>query len=197
MYLDSYFETAIPVETNLPELDFVTSNELSHYDIIISGLGLKSKANYDEKKEFQVRGLLLEFLETVRPYGRSSWGLLVYQSLTMSAFIIQCDSGTPLPFPFVVKIETPAKKDLSYTPKSDFHLEINTFPHLLLEVNSHSNERDRFRMLLQAACISRIGNSLRTSTLGNPVVIMAIYIDEHYKAHQYLLCQPDLRSTEV
>ncbi len=58
MSLDSYFETAIPVETNLPELDFVTSNELSHYDIIISGSGLKSKVNYDEKKEYQVHNSL-------------------------------------------------------------------------------------------------------------------------------------------
>jgi hypothetical protein len=97
----------------------------------------------------------------------------------------------------VVKIETPAEQEVSYTPKSDFHLEIRTFPHLLLEVNSQPNESDRFRMILQAACISRIGNLLRTSTLGSPVVIMAIYIDKNYKAHQYLLCQPDLQSTEV
>jgi hypothetical protein len=74
---------------------------------------------------------------------------------------------------------------------------IGDFPHLLLEVNSQSNESDRFRMLLQASCISRIGNWLRASTSGEPIVIMAVYIDKHFKATQYVLCQPDAGSTKV
>jgi hypothetical protein len=74
---------------------------------------------------------------------------------------------------------------------------IKDFPHLLLEVNSQSNESDRFRMLLQASCIARIGNWLRTSTSRKPITIMAIYIDKYFKANQYLLYQPDVGSTEV
>ena len=60
---------------------------------------------------------------------------------------------------------------------------IKDFPHFLLKVNSQSNEGDQFRMLLQAACIVRIGNWLRASTSGKPIVIMAIYIDKHFTAY--------------
>jgi len=74
---------------------------------------------------------------------------------------------------------------------------IKDFPHLLLEVNSQPNESDRFRMLLQASCIARIGNWLRASTSGKPIIIMAIYIDKYFEAMQYLLYQPDVGSTEV
>jgi hypothetical protein len=76
---------------------------------------------------------------------------------------------------------------------------IKDFPHFLLEVNSQANEGegDEFRMLLQAACISRIGNWLRAPTPGKPIVIMAIYIDEFFYARQHLLCQPDAGSTKV
>jgi hypothetical protein len=74
---------------------------------------------------------------------------------------------------------------------------INDFPHLLLEVVSRPNESDRIRMLLQASCISRIGNWLRASTSGKPIVTMAIYINRHFNATQYLLYQPDVGSPEV
>ena len=57
---------------------------------------------------------------------------------------------------------------------------IKNFPHFLLEVNSQPDESDEFRMLLQAACISRIGNWLRAPTSEKPIVIMAIYIDKHF-----------------
>jgi hypothetical protein len=105
-----------------------------------------------------------------------------------------CDSDTQLPFHLVV--ETPDEK-MRYTPKSDFHMCIKDFPHFLLKVNSQSNEGDHVRMLLQAACISRIGNWLRASAPGKPIVIMAIYIDKDFKAHQHFLYQPDEGSTEV
>jgi len=78
MPLDSYFETVIPGDANLSELDFVTPNELSHYSSIISGLGIKNRNNYNEKKEYQVYSLLVEFLERLRWVPRSSWGLSVY-----------------------------------------------------------------------------------------------------------------------
>jgi hypothetical protein len=84
-----------------------------------------------------------------------------------------------------------------YTPKNDFHMCINNFPHLLLEVVSQSHESDRFRMLLQASCMSRIGNWLRASTSRKSIVNMAIYIDKHFEATQYLLYQPDVGSAKV
>lgn len=75
-------------------------------------------------------------------------------------------------------------------------MRIRDFPHFLLEVNSEPNEGDCIRMLLQASCIARIGNWLRASTSGI-IVIMAVYIDKHFRAHQYLLCQPYVESTKV
>ena len=109
-------------------------------------------------------------------------------------YLIRCNSDTLLPLHLVV--ETP-NEAMKYTPKSNFHMCIKDFPHFLLEVNSQSNEGDHIRMLLQAACISRIGNWLQTSTPRKPIVIMAIYIDKDFNAHQHFLYQPDARSTEV
>ena len=79
---NSYFETVIPAETNLSELDFVTINEFSHYISVIGGLELRNKANYDKNKEWQVHALLLEFLGRLESVPSNSWGLLVYQCFT-------------------------------------------------------------------------------------------------------------------
>lgn len=86
---------------------------------------------------------------------------------------------------------------MRYTPRSDFRVSIGTFPHIVLEVNSQANGSDEFCMLLQASCLARIGNWLRAPTHNKPVVIMAIYIDKDFKAHQHILCQPNVRSIEV
>jgi hypothetical protein len=174
----------------------VTINEFNHYISVFGGSDLRNKANYDNKKECQAYALLLEFLGRLRSVPSSSWGLSVYQCFTpyLRYLLIRYDSDTQLPFHLVV--ETP-DETMRYTPKSDFHMCIKDFPHFLLKVNSQSNEGDHVRMLLQAACISRIGNWLRASTPGKPVVIMAIYIDKDFKAHQHFLCQPDEGSTEV
>jgi hypothetical protein len=196
MSWNSYFETVIPADPNLSDLDFVTINEFNHYISVIGGLELRNKANYDKKKEWQVYALLLEFLGRLRSVPSSSWGLSVYQCITphLRYLLIQYDSDTLLPFHLVV--ETPDKA-MGYTPKSDFHMCIKDFPHFLLKVDSQSNEGDHVRMLLQAACTSRIGNWLRASTPGKAIVIMAIYIDRHFKAHQHFLHQPDVGSTQV
>ncbi len=95
-------------------------------------------------------------------------------------------------------VETPEEK-LMHTPCSDFHMHIKKLPHLLLEVNSHQHQREhnRFRLLLQASCICRIGNWLRAPTSEAPVIIMAVYIDSSYQADQYLVYQPKIGSTEV
>ena len=190
--LDSYFETIIPAEVEPSELNFVTINELCHYISVIGGSELRNKANYDKKKESQVHALLLEFLGRLRLVPSNSWGLSVFFSSRLH-YLIRYDSDT---LPFHLVIETSAEK-MRYTPKSDFHMCIKNFPHLLLEVNSQSNEGDHFRMLLQAACICRIGNWLRASTPGKLIVIMAIYVDKNFKAHQHFLYRPDVGSTEV
>lgn len=109
-------------------------------------------------------------------------------------YLFRNDSDTPLRFHLVIEKDI---EKMSYTPRNDFHMCIKNFPHFLLKVNSQSNESDHFRMLLQAACISRIGNWLRASATRKPIVIMAIYVDKDFKAHQHFLCQPDVGSTEV
>jgi len=105
-------------------------------------------------------------------------------------YLIRSGSG----YNFHLVVETDGTR-MKYTPRNDFHLAINDFPHIVLEVNSQSNEADKFRMLLQAACLSRIGNWLRNPDCDDkdrPIAIMAIYIDEGFRAHQYILCQPDV-----
>src|SRR6266404_4707666 len=52
-------------------------------------------------------------------------------------------------------------------------------------------------MLPQASSMCRIGNSLRGSRSKNPIVIMAIYVDNRFRAIQHLLYQPGVRFTEV
>ena len=181
--------------SELDSLDFVTINEVNHFISVIGGLGLRNRAKYKENKEWQVRALLLEFLGRVESVSSNSWGLSVYQSFTLRLrFLTRCDSGISLPFHLVVEVDG---EKLQYTPRSDFHMRINDFPHLVLEVNSQQNEGDHFRMLLQAACLSRIGNWLRASPSGKPIVIMAIYVDKDFNAHQHLLHQPDVQSTKV
>ena len=79
---------------------------------------------------------------------------------------------------------------------SDFHMRIRNFPHLILEVASQSSERDKYRLLLQASCLARIGNKLLKQD-AEPIIVMAVYIDNAFHAFQYLLYQPDASRTSV
>jgi hypothetical protein len=192
---NTHFESVVPAETNPSELDYVTKDETLHYATIVGGSWLRERAIFDEAKKSHVRSFILGFVQRLRSVRYNSWDLSVNRCFTScSRYLIQCDSGSRLPFHLVV--ETRGQKSIC-TPRSDFLMCIKDFPHLLLEVNSQSNESDRFRMLLQASCIARIGNWLRTSTSRKPITIMAIYIDKYFKANQYLLYQPDVGSTEV
>ena len=48
----------------------------------------------------------------------------------------------------------------------------------------------KYCMFLQGSCLVRLGNSLR-KTESPPFVVKAIYIDEHYRALEYTLYQPE------
>ncbi len=129
------------------------------------------------------------------PNNSCSWGLWVHQRLAWRLrYLIRCDSNTL--FPFHLVIEAPGQ-NFMYSPRSDFHMCIKDFPHILLEVKSEQNQSDRYRMVLQASCICRIGNWLRAPTYGKQIVIMAVYVDEDFNAFQYLLYQPDVVSKKV
>jgi hypothetical protein len=84
-----------------------------------------------------------------------------------------------------------------YYPKSDLSLWVKNFPHLVLEIISNTSEADRNRMLLQAACLARLGNALRQDTGRDPFITSAIYIDAKLVAMWYLLFQPDVSETGV
>jgi hypothetical protein len=100
-------------------------------------------------------------------------------------------TSTLLAIPFFVH-DSPYK----YTPKSDASLRINGFLHLILEVISESNESDCCRMLLQAACLTRLGNALNKERK-HPFIVSAIYIDDKLRARWYFMYQPDPRNTAV
>ena len=191
-HLNRYFDSSIP--TDADTLDRVTLNELGHYAHALGGSQLKIP-NFVTRKESVAHVLVLNFLEIVKSVPFNGWGLSVHRCFT-SYFgcLILCDSGTQFPFHLLVQA---GNEKLKYTPRSDFFMSIRNFPHLLLEVVSQSNEGDRYRMLLQASCLARLGNSLRASTSQKPVVIMAIYIDKFLVASQYLLYQPAVKSTKV
>jgi hypothetical protein len=84
-----------------------------------------------------------------------------------------------------------------YTPKSDASLCINRFPHLILEIISDQAQSDCTRMLLQAACLARLGNALKQDPGADPFIVSAIYIDDQLHAKWYLIYQPKVSDTAV
>jgi hypothetical protein len=53
-------------------------------------------------------------------------------------------------------------------------------------------------MLLEAACLARLGNALRLdSVVADPFIVSAIYIDDQLFANWYLVYQPNVSDTAV
>lgn len=59
--------------------------------------------------------------------------------------------------------------------------------YLLVEVQSDKQQYDRYRMLLQAACVARLGRVL----YNNPFIVMALYIENSGKVTRYFVFQRD------
>ena len=95
-------------------------------------------------------------------------------------------SGRLWDFPLIVELPTLKRK---YIPKSDISLQINKTPHLLLEITSDPAESDCNRMLLQAACLARLGNAPR-KVPEHPFIVSAIYIDNGLSAKWHFVYQP-------
>ncbi len=83
-----------------------------------------------------------------------------------------------------VNLRVKSQKPELYTPHSDFSIVMNEFPVLILEVESDTNRTDQRRMLLQAACLVRLGNALIKNKDPN-FFIKAIYINSDYVANEY------------
>ncbi|KAI9458962.1 hypothetical protein F5148DRAFT_1287262 [Russula earlei] len=169
-----FFEVG-PIPAGTDEYEIVSSNELVHYISIFHNPEISLFENFSDKNEAHVRALLLNFLDMIKKVGGRH------------------GFGKAWPHHLVVET-TNDKKVHKYTPKSDFCMLIGNIPHLILEVASEPSERDKYRLLLQASCLARILNKLRTPN-AIPVIVMALCIDNSFRAVQYLL-QPDELTTK-
>ena len=104
--------------------------------------------------------------------------------LICSGGYIYCSCGD-WPFDLTVTVESEEGKKYRYTPKSYFHLSVDGLVHLIVEVQSERDEKDRYRMLLQGACAARAGRKIyKRSSL-----VMALYIKNNGIVERYLLFQ--------
>ena len=79
-----------------------------------------------------------------------------------------------------------------YTPGSDFCIVVKDLPVLLLEVmNSDRDRVDERRMILQASCVVRLGNTLLKDK-SPKFVLKAIYVDEGYNAIEHTFYQREV-----
>ncbi|KAF8506311.1 kinase-like domain-containing protein [Gautieria morchelliformis] len=85
---------------------------------------------------------------------------------------------------------------VTYTPRSNALLRVEGVLHMILEIVSNHGESDCYRMLLQAACLARLGNALRQNP-SSPFIVTAIYVHSDFRATQYLVYQPDISNKQV
>ena len=100
-----------------------------------------------------------------------------------------CSCGN---WPFQLVVESGDKK-YHYSPRSDFHASVDQLVYLMVEVQSHRNQIDRYRMLLQAACAARLGRQLYKQ----PFVVVALYIENSGTVTRYFVFQSGDADTTV
>jgi Protein kinase domain len=96
-------------------------------------------------------------------------------------------SCTGWPFQLLAKVPV-EDKTYSYAPQSDFSLFFRKEPYLLVAVQSDKDGSDRRRMLLQAACATRLRNALHCNEQV-PLIVTAMYITTDAKLERYFLFQ--------
>jgi hypothetical protein len=84
--LRTHFESVIPAETNLSELNYVKINELAHYACVFGGSALREKAFFYQDKDSQVRALFLGFVQRLRSLPYNLWGLSVNRQFHTTFF---------------------------------------------------------------------------------------------------------------
>ena len=109
-------------------------------------------------------------------------GVAIVLSISSGGYI--CCSRGDWPFSLIVTVESESKK-YHYTPRSDLHVSVDGLVHLMVEVQSDRDEKDRYRMLLQGACAARLGRKI----YGRPFIVMALYIKNNGSVIRYLLFQ--------
>ena len=101
-------------------------------------------------------------------------------------------SGRPWQFPLAAEVsEGDVTTRYNYQPKSDFSFSLYDIPTMILEVFSdkqadEQSEFDRPRLLIQAACLTRLWNHLLG---GREMVIMAVYVEKDLIVSRYLFFQ--------
>jgi hypothetical protein len=181
---DNYFEHAPTDATQTDRIS--TKHELHHLAGAFLRDGWKDCTILKEDNFRWIFDELGSFLRSILP-SREKHGLyvLVFYSLLWKGHV-RC-SRVEWPLKLVVNVESEQKR-YHYTPRSDFLLSVDQLVYLMVEVQSDRNESDRHRMLLQAACAVRLGNSLRCGK-GDPFIVMALYISNSGSVTRYLLLQ--------
>jgi hypothetical protein len=106
-------------------------------------------------------------------------------SIICSGSYICCSRGD-WPLKLIVFVDS-EKKRFRYTPRSDFHASFDKLPYLLVEVQSEADQGNRYRMLLQAACVARFGRQ----SYGKPYIVVALYIENTGRVTRYLIFEDD------
>ncbi|KAG8817845.1 hypothetical protein FRC17_011066 [Serendipita sp. 399] len=94
---------------------------------------------------------------------------------------------SPWKFPLVAEI-TDSTERYRVDPVGDARLQVGALPYMILEVASKNTETGRYRMLLQASCLAKLGTHLSTDK-SRPFIVTAIYIDDRMQASRYLMCK--------
>ncbi|THG99783.1 hypothetical protein EW145_g7200 [Phellinidium pouzarii] len=98
------------------------------------------------------------------------------------------------PWNMLIRVKDEGEDAYTYLPKSDFSLWKRQFPILLCEIHSKGSN-DRIRLLLQAAYCVRLANfQLQVENedpKANQFVLVAIYVDEEFKAHLHLFFEAE------
>ncbi|THH10324.1 hypothetical protein EW145_g1403 [Phellinidium pouzarii] len=98
------------------------------------------------------------------------------------------------PWNMLIRVKDEGEDAYTYLPKSDFSLWKRQFPILLCEIHSKGSN-DRIRLLLQAAYCVRLANfqlqAENEDPKANQFVLVAIYVDEEFKAHLHLFFEAE------
>ena len=124
-------------------------------------------------------------------------------------------------WPFSIFVAALGSLRRKYTPKSDFsflmrhcgkgktaptklvwvltcdHMLVVVVPLIISEVVSDEKNSDRWRMLLQAIALVRMGNYLLKEDRSGDFFVIAIYVTNAFVAERYFLYQPDKLKRKV
>ncbi|KAF8527277.1 kinase-like domain-containing protein [Gautieria morchelliformis] len=180
--VERFFELKEALDNDDDSLTVVKDYELTHFTDIFRDGTLRNFSAFQRSKEFCIIVLLWNLSLTL-----SGLKDFLFQSLWPFQLLVAPSTSKP---------DNAREAVCTYTPRSVASLLVDGYPHMLMEIESHSDGYDRFRVLLQAACLVRLSNAL-CHTKKNPFIITAISIDSNFLATRYLVWQPENYGTDV